>query len=247
MITIKTDQEISYMRKASATLKKIHQELRAIIKPGMTGAMLTQRAEEIILANDCQPNFKGLYGFPAAICVSLNEVLVHGIPNNKPFVAGDLVSVDAGCSYQGYHCDGAFTVIVGEPRSAEHQKLLTVTETALTKAIAILKPGVRIGDIGATIQTYVEGEDFFLPTEFTGHGIGLALHEEPMIPNVGTEGTGMRLQVGMTICIEPMVQIGRKDIKMLADNWTPVSAIGLCSAHFEHTILITPTGSEVLT
>lgn len=247
MITIKTDQEIEYMRKACLTLKQIHQELKAMIKPGVTGVMLNQRAEEIIRANNCQPNFKGLYGFPATICVSLNEVLVHGIPNHTPFVEGDLVSVDAGCSYEGYNSDGAFTVIVGKPRTTEHVKLLTVTETALAKATAILKPGVRIGDIGETIQTYVEGEGFFLPTEFTGHGIGRELHEEPMIPNVGTTGVGMRLQAGMTICIEPMVQIGTKAIKMLDDNWTPVSALHLCSAHFEDTILITPTGYEVLT
>ncbi|UZQ29771.1 MAG: type I methionyl aminopeptidase [Spiroplasma phoeniceum] len=247
MITIKTDQEIEYMRKACLTLKKINQELKAMIKPGATGFMLNQRAEEIIRANNCQPNFKGLYGFPASICVSLNEVLVHGIPNHTPFVEGDLVSVDAGCSYEGYNSDCAFTVIVGKPRTIEYVKLLTVTEKSLAKATAILKPGVRIGDIGETIQTYVEGEGLFLPTEFSGHGIGRELHEEPMIPNVGTAGVGMRLQAGMTICIEPMVQIGTKEIKMLDDNWTPVSALHLCSAHFEDTILITPTGHEVLT
>lgn len=247
MITIKTEQEIEYMRKAGAVLKQIHQELRAMIKPGVTGMMLNQRAEEIIAANDCQPNFKGLYGFPASICVSLNTVLVHGIPNDVPFQVGDLVSIDAGCSYKCYNSDGAFTVIVGADQNPEHVKLLTVTETALTKAITILKPGVRIGDIGAVIQAYVEGEGFYLPTEFTGHGIGRSLHEEPMIPNVGVAGTGIRLQAGMTICIEPMVQIGTKAIKMLADEWTPVSALGLASAHFEHTILITETGYEVLT
>ncbi|WP_424526855.1 type I methionyl aminopeptidase [Spiroplasma endosymbiont of Glossina fuscipes fuscipes] len=247
MITIKTEQEIEYMRQAGAVLRQIHQELRAMIKPGVTGMMLNQRAEEIIAAHNCQPNFKGLYGFPAAICVSLNTVLVHGIPNNVPFQAGDLVSIDAGCAYKGYNSDGAFTVIVGNEANPKHVKLLTVTETALTKAIAILKPDVRIGDIGAVIQTYVEGEGFYLPTEFTGHGIGRALHEEPMIPNVGVVGTGMRLQAGMTICIEPMVQIGTKAIKMLSDGWTPVSALGLGSAHFEHTILITKTGSEILT
>lgn len=218
MITTKTEQEIVYMRKAGAVLKQIHQELRMMIKPGITGLMLNERAEAIIAANDCHPNFKGLYDFPAAICVSVNTVLVHGIPNNVPFQTGDLVSIDAGCAYQGYNSDGAFTVIVGAATNPEHIKLLTVTETALTKAMAILKPGVRIGDIGAVIQTYVEGEGFYLPTEFTGHGIGRELHEDPMIPNVGLVGTGMRLQAGMTICIEPMVQIGTKAIKMLADG-----------------------------
>ncbi|AGM24807.1 type I methionyl aminopeptidase [Spiroplasma chrysopicola] len=247
MVTIKTAQEISYIRKACETLKLIHQELKAMIKPGVTGLMLNQKAEEIMAANDCVPNFKGLYNFPASICVSLNDVLVHGIPDHRPFQNGDLVSVDAGCAYQGYNSDGAFTVIVGNPKDPIDEKLVFVTKTSLEKAIAILKPGVRIGDISATIQSYVEENGFFLPTEFTGHGIGRNLHEEPHIPNSGPVGVGMRLQAGMTICIEPMVQIGTKEIKMLSDNWTPVSKNRLNSAHFEHTILITDQGCEVLT
>ncbi|AGM25838.1 methionine aminopeptidase [Spiroplasma syrphidicola EA-1] len=247
MVTIKTTQEINYMRKACETLKLIHEELKAMIKPGVTGLMLNQKAEEIIAANDCVPNFKGLYNFPASICVSLNDVLVHGIPDHRPFQDGDLVSVDAGCAYQGYNSDGAFTVIVGSPKDPIDEKLVLVTKTSLDKAIAILKPGVRIGDISATIQSYVEENGFFLPTEFTGHGIGRNLHEDPHIPNSGPAGVGMRLQAGMTICIEPMVQIGTKEIKMLSDNWTPVSKNRLNSAHFEHTILITDEGCEVLT
>lgn len=247
MITIKNNKEIKYVKKACETLKKIHNELKMMIIPGMTGIMLNNRAEEIIQENNCQPNFKGLYGFPTTICVSLNEVLIHGIPNNIPFIEGDIVSVDAGCSYMGYNSDGAFTIIVGKPKLFEHVKLLNVTKTALKKAISILKPGVNIGDISETIQKYVEGEGFFLPIEFSGHGIGWKLHEDPIIPNIGIAGTGIKLQSGMTICIEPMVQIGTSSIKMLSDNWTPISSLYLYSAHFEHTILITSNGYEILT
>ncbi|WP_368486245.1 type I methionyl aminopeptidase [Spiroplasma sp. DGKH1] len=247
MITLKSSEDLAKMRVACNVLKLVHQELRAMIKPGITGVELDKRAAEIIRQHQCEPNFKGLYGFPATICVSINDVLVHGIPNNTPLKNGDLVSIDAGCAYQGFNSDGAFTMIVGEPLSELHHQLVEVTKNALDQAIAILKPGVRIGDIGHVIQEYVEGNGFFLPQEFTGHGIGKELHEDPHIPNVGEPHTGLRLQAGMTICIEPMVQIGTAKIKMLSDGWTPVSVNGLPSAHFEHTILITETGHEVLT
>lgn len=247
MFFIKTEKEIEYIRFASNIVKIIHKQLKKMIKPGITGIQLNWKAEEIIKKYGCKPNFKGLYNFPASICVSLNNVLVHGIPNNIPFQAGDLVSIDMGCSYNGYHSDSAFSMIVGKTNNLIHKKLIKVTKTSLDKVIKILKPNIKIGDIGHIIQNYVESNGFYLPREFSGHGIGKKLHEDPYIPNFGTFNTGIKLKSGMTICVEPMVQIGTKDIKILNDNWTPVSKDGSYSAHFEHTILITDNGCEILT
>ena len=245
MVTIKSKDEICKIRYASKVVAKIHNELKKIIKPGITGLNLDAAAAKIIIDNHCISNFKGYYGFPAVICVSINNELVHGIPNSKPFRKGDIVSVDCGCEYKGYNADAAFSIIVDNDKS-QYKTLLDVTENSLYKAIEILKPGVRIGLISQTIQKYVESNGFFLPKNYTGHGIGLELHEDPVIPNYGKSSDGIKLREGMVICIEPMVQIKNDKTKTLSDGWTVVSQSGLYSAHFEHTIAITKDGYEIL-
>lgn len=246
MISIKNAKEIEHMRKAGKVVAQIHQELAKLIKVGATGKMLDQKARAIIKQNGATPSFLNYHGFPAVICVSVNQNLIHGIPNDIPFKFNDLVKVDAGAAINGYHCDAAFTQCVGEP-SPELAKITNVTKEALMKAIAIIKPGIRIGDLGHTIQTYVESQGFYLPTSYTGHGIGKLLHEDPAIPNVGTPNTGVKLHAGMTICIEPMVQTTTDKVKVLSDQWTVASMDKKPTAHFEHTILVTDDGYEILT
>ncbi len=245
MITIKSDEEIKNISFAAKVVAIVHQEIKKILKPGMTGKKLNKLAEKIIKNNNCFPNFKGYYGFPGSICVSVNEQLVHGIPNDKPFKKGDLVSVDVGCKYKGYHADAAFTVIIDDLDS-KYNELLKITKESLNRAIKILKPGIKIGDISNIIQKYVESFNYHLPKNYSGHGIGLKLHEDPIIPNFGKPNQGIKLKKGMVICIEPMVQIGTDKTKILNDNWTVVSEDGSYSAHFEHTIEITKDGYKIL-
>lgn len=247
MVSIKTQTEIANIRAASQVVALIHKEIAALIKVGVTGKMLDKVAAQIIKANNATPSFLNYHGFPATICVSVNEQLIHGIPNDKPFKINDIVKIDAGAAVNGYHADAAFTVCVGNNPTPQQTKLINVTKESLNKAIAIIAPGVRIGDISNTIQTYVESQGFYLPTSYTGHGIGKALHEDPAIPNVGKPNTGIKLQSGMTICIEPMVQMTTADILVLNDKWTVVAADKQQTAHFEHTILVTNKGCEVLT
>lgn len=246
MISIKSATEIASMKKAGKVVALIHQELAKMIKVGTTGKMLDLKAREIIKKNQAKPSFLNYNGFPAVICVSVNEQLIHGIPNQKPFKLNDLVKIDAGASVEGYHCDAAFTMVVGKP-TPEQEKIINVTKGALMKAIKIVKPDTRIGDIGATIQTYVESQGFYLPTSYTGHGIGKLLHEDPAIPNVGIANTGVKLRAGMTICIEPMVQTSTDKVKVLNDQWTVVALDNKPTAHFEHTLLVTDSGCEILT
>lgn len=246
MISIKNSKEIEHMRKAGKVVAQIHQELAKIIKVGTTGKMLDKKAREIIKKNGATASFLNYHGFPAVICVSVNGNLIHGIPNSIPFKLNDIVKIDAGAAINGYHCDAAFTMCVGSG-TPDLTKLINTTKEALMKAIAIIKPGVRIGDIGHTIQTYVEQQGFYLPTSYTGHGIGKLLHEDPAIPNVGTPNTGIKLHAGMTICIEPMVQTTTNKVKVLPDQWTVASIDNKPTAHFEHTILVTENGYEILT
>lgn len=217
MVSIKSASEIVKMRAAGKVVAEIHQELAKLIKVGTTGKMLDSKAREIIKKHQATPSFLNYHGFPAVICVSVNEQLIHGIPNDTPFKLNDLVKVDAGAAVAGYHADAAFTMCVGQPTS-EQEKIISVTKEALQKAIEIIKPGTRIGDISATIQAYVESRGFYLPTSYTGHGIGRFLHEDPAIPNVGVANTGMRLHAGMTICIEPMVQTSTAEVRVLKDQ-----------------------------
>ncbi len=244
MITIKSPDEIKKIEYAANVVAKIHNALKDEIKEGVSGIFLSKIANKIIKKNNCSSNFLNYYGYPDVICVSVNEQLVHGIPNNKMFKNGDVVSIDVGCKYQGYHADAAFTVIVGEDK--KYQKLVDVALHALNRAINILKPGVHVGDISAVIQEYVTSNGFYLPRGYTGHGIGTNLHEDPAIPNTGIKNTGPKLLEGMVICIEPMVQIGTDKTRVLNDGWTVVSKDGSVSAHFEHTILITHNGAKIL-
>lgn len=247
MVSIKSQNEIKNIKAASQVVALIHRELAKLITVGTTGKMLDKVAAQIIKENNATPSFLNYHGFPATICVSINEQLIHGIPNNKVFRMNDIVKIDVGAAINGYHADAAFTLCVGGKPTPAQAKLINVTKEALNKAIAIIAPGVRIGDISNIIQTYVESEGFYLPTSYTGHGIGKELHEDPAIPNVGKPNTGITLQAGMTICIEPMVQTTTDKILVLNDNWTVIAVDKKQTAHFEHTILVTNEGCEVLT
>lgn len=217
MVSIKSESEIKNIKAASKVVALIHHELKKIIKVGTTGKELDKVSLRIIKKHHAKPSFLNYHGFPATICVSVNEQLIHGIPNDKPFKQNDLVKIDAGASINGYHADAAFTMCVGTA-TAQQQKIIDVTRESLNKAMAIIKPGVRIGDISNTIQTYVESQGFCLPTSYTGHGIGKSLHEDPAIPNVGKPDSGIKLQKNMTICIEPMVQMTTDQVIVLDDK-----------------------------
>ncbi|ASZ08905.1 type I methionyl aminopeptidase [Mesoplasma chauliocola] len=246
-VTIKTLQEIEKMRIAGQVLAEAIQMLKSMIKPGVNCLELDKAFEEFITNKGCESNFKGYHGYPKTICISINEQLVHGIPQDRILQDGDIVSVDTGCIFEGYHADSAFSVICGIAKDKKHDILLKVTEECLDLAINCLAPGVRLGTIGDIIQTHAESFGFGVPRDYTGHGIGTQMHEDPFIPNYGRKDTGMRLQAGMVICIEPMIQMGTYKTKLAADNWTVLSADKSMTAHFEHTILITDSGYEVLT
>lgn len=246
MVTMKSRRDVAKMREAGRIVALMHKVVKEMIKPGVTPKQLDQAAEKVVRDNGAIPSFKGYYGFPATLCVSVNDELIHGIPSDKPLKEGDIVSIDAGARYQGFHGDAAFTATVGKVQD-EYLKLMDVTEQSLYKAIEVVKPGIRVGTISNTIQKFVESKGYHLPKDYTGHGIGKKLHEDPHIPNYGEADTGMRLKAGMTICIEPMVQIGTDKTVVLDDEWTVVSADGSYSAHYEHTLLITQEGCEILT
>ncbi|EOA07136.1 Methionine aminopeptidase [Mycoplasma yeatsii 13926] len=247
MVTIKTPEQIQKIRTACKVLAQGLDMLKKMIKPGINCLDLDKAFEEFIISKGCKSNFKGYHGFPKTICISINDQLVHGIPQDRILQDGDIVSIDAGCTFEGWHADSAFTMLCGIAKDKKNDILISVTEKSLELAIEQVKPGTRLGTIGHTIQKYVESYGFSLPRDYTGHGIGQSLHEDPFIPNVGVENTGMRLQAGMVICIEPMVQIGTHKTKTAADNWTVYSADHSMAAHFEHTILVTEDGCEVLT
>ncbi len=246
MTAIKTNNEISLMKKSGSILKLVRQSLMAAAKPGITPLELDKISHKIILENNAKPSFLGYGGFPATICSSVNEVLVHGIPNNTPLQEGDIISIDMGVCYQGYHSDSAFTIAIGTI-SNEAKKLIAVTKQALDVGLSVVKDNIRTGDIGYAIQRFVEARGYHLPKDYTGHGIGLELHEEPYIPNWGSKGTGPLLKAGMTIAIEPMVQIGTDQTETMKDNWTVKSLNRKITAHFEHTLLVTKDGYELIT
>lgn len=244
--------EFPFMRRASALLAEVICEVRDQVRPGVTTAELDALAEEEIKKRGATPAFKGyrplptMSPFPGAICSSPNHEVVHGFPREEPLSEGDVVSLDFGLVYHGYYADSAFTVSVG-PADPRVQALLDATREALEKGIAAARPGNRTGDIGHAIQQHVESEGFGLVYEFVGHGIGRKLHERPAIPNFGKPGAGSLLKPGMAICIEPMLTLGAGETRTLDDGWTAVTADGSLAAHFEHTILITQNGPEVLT
>jgi methionyl aminopeptidase len=254
MIVYKSPEEIEKMRTAGRIVAGTIDRVLAAVHPGVTTADLDRIAEAYIHEEGATPSFKGYGGtgsrapFPASICTSLNEEIVHGIPSKRRTVAqGDVLSLDFGAIWEGFHGDSAVTVIVGEPPSAEADKLVRVTEDALEAAISQIRPGGRLSDIGAAVQQVAEGAGFSVVREYVGHGIGRSLHEEPQIPNYGEPGRGPQLKPGLVIAVEPMVNIGGWETRVLADEWTVVTEDGSLSAHFEHTIAVTEDGCEVLT
>ncbi|MBP9483185.1 MAG: type I methionyl aminopeptidase [Negativicutes bacterium] len=246
MITLKTPQEIEKMRKAGRVVATTLEALRAAAQVGMTTGDLDELARQKIAEAGAIPSFKGYHGFPGHICASVNEEVVHGIPGNRVLKEGDILSVDLGAIVEGYHGDSAITFPIGSI-SSEIQLLLQVTEESLYKGIQAAIVGNRLGDVSSAIQTHVDSYQFGIVREFVGHGIGSQMHEDPKIPNYGPPHQGPLLKAGMTLAIEPMVNLGTPDVRILDDQWTVVTRDGKPSAHFEHTILITENGPEILT
>ena len=246
MIVCKSPAEIEKMRAANQLVARILGELAVMVAPGVSTADLDAAAEAKVLAAGAEPAFKGYRGYPATLCASVNEQVVHGIPSRAPLGAGDIVSLDMGVKLDGYYGDSAVTVPVGAV-GEEVKTLLRVTQEALDRGIAQVKVGGRISDIGHAIQAHVEAYGFSVVREFVGHGIGASLHEEPQIANYGEPGRGPRMAEGMTLAIEPMVNMGKAAVKVLADGWTAVTKDGSLSAHFEHTVAVTKEGAMVLT
>ncbi len=246
MIVCKSPAEIERMRAANQLVARVLEELAAMVAPGVSTADLDAAAEAKVRAAGAEPAFKGYRGYPATLCASVNEQVVHGIPNRTALKAGDIISLDMGVKLHGYYGDSAVTVGVGAVGD-EVRRLLRVTQQALEAGIAQVKIGGRISDIGHAIQAVVEAHGFSVVREFVGHGIGAALHEEPQIANYGEPGRGPRLAEGMTLAIEPMVNMGKPAVKVLADGWTAVTKDGSLSAHFEHTVAVTKDGPLVLT
>ena len=234
------------MRVANALVAEVLAELAAMVAPGVTTRDLDAAAEKLVREGGAEPAFKGYRGYPNTLCASVNEQVVHGIPSARPLVEGDIISLDMGVKLNGFYGDSAVTVAVGTV-SEEAARLLRVTRDALEKGIAQVRLGGRVSDIGHAIQEHVEAHGFSVVREFVGHGIGAALHEEPQIANYGEPGRGPRLAEGMTLAIEPMVNVGRPAVRVLADGWTAVTKDGSLSAHFEHTVAVTKTGPLVLT
>jgi len=246
MIVCKTQRELEIMREAGRIVALTHQELQKFIQPGITTKELDSIAEKFIRGYDAIPSFKGYNGFRGSICASVNEELVHGIPGERVLREGDIISIDIGAKYNGYHGDSAWTYAVGNI-SDETRRLLEVTEESLYIGLKEAKPGDRLSNISHAIQTYVEEHQFSVVREYVGHGVGQELHEDPQIPHYGPPNKGPRLKPGMVLAIEPMVNAGTRYVKTLADNWTVVTVDGKMCAHFEHTIAITETGYEILT
>lgn len=246
MIILKSQREIDIMREAGRMVALTREEVRKHIKPGITTAKLDEIAENHIRSLGGVPSFKGYHGFPGSVCLSVNEVVVHGIPSDLVLKEGDILTLDIGVYYKGYHADSAWTFPVGDI-SDENKKLLEVTLDSLYEGLKMAIPGNRVSDISHAVETYVKPYGYGIVEEFTGHGIGKNLHEDPYVPNFGKPGTGALLKPGMTICVEPMVNIGTKRVKILSDNWTTVTVDKKNSAHFEHMIAITESGYEILT
>lgn len=246
---IKTSEDIEAMQEAGQINALALQEVKALIAPGITTRALDQRAEEVIRDHGGIPTFKGYpgpYPYPATLTICINEEMVHGIPSGRELQEGDIVSIDCGTTYQGFVGDSAFSAGVGEI-PAESRKLLEVTEKSLYKGIEQMKSGNHVGDIGAAVQKHVESHGFYVPRKYTGHGVGREMHEPPQVPNYGVPGQGMELEEGMTIAIEPMVLIGTPETRVLADQWTVISADQSLTAHFEHTVAVTANGPLILT
>ena len=248
MVQLKSSRELETMAAGGKILADTHAAVRAALRPGVSTADLDRVAEDFIRSHTgAVPSFKGLYGFPASICASVNEEIVHGIPSSKRILKdGDIVSVDIGVFYGGLHTDAARTLAVGSI-DAQTQRLLDVTEASLEAGIAQAIPGNHVGDIGAAIEAVVLQSGFTVVRELVGHGVGHSMHEEPQVPNYGKPKRGKKLEVGLTIAIEPMVNAGVAGTRTLGDKWTVVTIDGARSAHFEHTVAVTVDGPRVLT
>jgi methionyl aminopeptidase len=246
VIVCKSPAELEKMRAANALVADVLAELARMVSPGVTTNDLDAAAEKLVRAGGAEPAFKGYRGYPSTLCASVNDQVVHGIPSARALAEGDIISLDMGVRLNGYFGDSAVTVPVGRV-SDEAATLLRVTQESLEKGIAQVRLGGRISDIGHAIQQHVEAHGFSVVREFVGHGIGAALHEEPQIANYGEPGRGPRLAEGMTLAIEPMVNVGRPAVKVLGDGWTAVTKDGSLSAHFEHTVAVTKAGPLVLT
>ena len=247
MIIFKSPEEIDRMRKAGSIVARTIERLQVAVAPGMTTAHLDALAEQQIRAAGAVPSFKGYRGFPGTICTSLNEQVVHGIPGKRTIKEGDILKLDVGAVWEGYHADSAISMFVGEPPSDIAEKLVRVTEESLEAGISVLQPGARLSDVGHAVQQVVEGAGFSCVREYAGHGVGRALHEDPQVPNYGEPGRGPLVRTGLVVAIEPMVNVGDWRTRLLADRWTVVTADRSLSAHFEHTIAVTEDGPEVLT
>jgi methionyl aminopeptidase len=246
MIDFKSSWELARMREAGRIVAEVLARLREKVTPGVTTAGLDALAYQIIVGYGAKPSFKGYRGFPASLCVSVNEEVVHGIPGKRVLQEGDIVSLDVGAIYRGYHGDAAITLGVGKVNGAA-QHLMEVAAEALQAGIAQSRAGKRTGDISWAIQQCAERNGYAVVREYTGHGIGREMHEEPQIPNFGEPGRGVLLKLGMTFALEPMVTMGDYHTRVLDDNWTVVTVDGQLSAHFEHTVAVTEEGPEVLT
>ena len=246
MITIKSEREIELMRKAGMLVSLMHQYIRPFIKEGITTAELDRLCEEFILKNGGVPSCKGYQGFPTALCVSVNDEVVHGIPSERVLKDGDIVTIDVVIGYKGYQGDAAWTYAVG-CIDDDKKYLMEHTEKALYEGLRMVKPGNRIGDISFAIQEYATKHHLGIVHELCGHGIGVEMHEDPEVPNFGIANTGPRLKPGMVICIEPMLTFGKLYVSFLDDDWTVVTEDGSPAAHYEHTVLVTEEGYEILT
>jgi methionyl aminopeptidase len=238
--------ELKKMRKAGRVVAEMHAATRAAAKPGVTTLELDTVAREVLEKRGARSNFLNYHGFPAVICTSPNDMIVHGIPGPYRLADGDILSIDCGAIIEGYHGDAAFTMAIGEV-DAEAEKLIRVTEESLEAGIAQMVDGNRLSDIGHAVQTVAEGAGFSVVREYVGHAIGTAMHEEPQVPNYGAPGKGVKLRAGMVFAVEPMINAGRPGTRLLDDGWSVVTADGSLSAHFEHTIAITEHGPEIFT
>jgi methionyl aminopeptidase len=245
MIVLKSSREIEIMREANEIVVAVMDHLKTMIEPGITTAELDNVAEAMILERSAKPAFKGYLGYKHALCTSVNSQVVHGIPGSVSLGDGDIISVDCGVYYNGFYGDHAWTFAVGSI-DEDAKKLLKVAEEALFKGIEKAVVGNRLYDISAAIQAHVEQNGFSVVTDYVGHGIGRKLHEDPQVPNFGEAGTGIKLRPGLVLALEPMVNMGKSEVKLLPDEWTVVTEDGMRSAHFEHSIAITESGTQIL-
>ena len=247
MIVLKTGRELKIMREACRISAEALKLAGSAVEPGVTTAELDKIAEKYILSQGAKPNFKNYNGYPATACISINNEVIHGIPSKKRVIQeGDIVSIDLGAMFEGYHGDNAATLACGDI-SEQAKRLIETTRESLYEGIAAAVAGGRLGDIGAAVQQYVEQRGYSVVRQFVGHGIGTSLHEAPEVPNFGTHGRGIRLMPGMTLAIEPMINAGHYDVKVMPDGWTVLTKDGSLSAHFEHTIVITTDGPQIMT